>query len=87
MDFVYEISGTTISVWLTVTIFVVCVAIKWWNHYSYNLVMNVDMVCNAYFLYVVKHAVDVCDEKLAIMTTIVCLCMYAITISMALLDK
>lgn len=86
MAFVYEISGTTISVWLTVTLFVVCVAIKLWNHYSYDFVWSVDMVCSGYLLYVVKRAVDVGDEKLAILTTIVCLCMYVITISMTLLD-
>ena len=87
MSFVYEISGTTISVWLTVTLFVVCVAIKLWNHYSYDLVLNVELICSGYLLYVVKRAVDVGDKKLAIMTTIACLCMYAITILMALFDN
>lgn len=86
MAFLYEIGSTTISVWLTGILFIVCVIVKFWNQYSYDFVLNVDMVCSGYLLYVVKRAVDVSDEKLAILTTIVCLCMYVITISMTLLD-
>lgn len=86
MAFLYEIGSTTISVWLIGILFGVCIIIKFWNHYSYDFVWNVDMVFSGYLLYVVKRAVDVGDEKLAILPTIVCLCMYVITISMTLID-